>query len=80
MDCAWNFSAIEIERITFRAADRKQNETLEAVVVFRRKQFVTTNEKMKRAILTIAKNSHAHHGFGATEIARSPAHQAAHGI
>ncbi|HXE43350.1 MAG TPA: excinuclease ABC subunit UvrB [Candidatus Baltobacteraceae bacterium] len=48
------FFGEEIERITrFDPLTGKKIEQLEAVVVFPAKQFVTTNEKMKRAILTI---------------------------
>jgi excinuclease ABC subunit B len=48
------FFGEEIERITrFEPLTGKKIEQLEAVVVFPAKQFVTTNEKMKRAILTI---------------------------
>jgi excinuclease ABC subunit B len=48
------FFGDEIERITrFEPLTGKKIEQLEAVVVFPAKQFVTTNEKMKRAILTI---------------------------
>jgi len=48
------FFGDEIERITrFEPLTGNKIETLEAVVVFPAKQFVTTNEKMKRAILTI---------------------------
>jgi excinuclease ABC subunit B len=48
------FFGDEIERITrFEPLDGRKIEQLEAVVVFPAKQFVTTNEKMKRAILTI---------------------------
>jgi len=48
------FFGEEIERITrFEPLTGHKIETLEAVVVFPAKQFVTTNDKMKRAILTI---------------------------
>jgi excinuclease ABC subunit B len=48
------FFGEEIERITrFEPLTGNKIETLEAVVVFPAKQFVTTNEKMKRSILTI---------------------------
>jgi excinuclease ABC subunit B len=48
------FFGEEIERITrFEPLTGNKIETLNAVVVFPAKQFVTTNEKMKRAILTI---------------------------
>jgi excinuclease ABC subunit B len=48
------FFGEEIERITrFEPLTGNKIESLEAVVVFPAKQFVTTNEKMKRAILTI---------------------------
>jgi excinuclease ABC subunit B len=48
------FFGDEIERITrFEPLTGNKIETLDAVVVFPAKQFVTTNEKMKRAILTI---------------------------
>jgi excinuclease ABC subunit B len=48
------FFGEEIERITrFEPLTGGKIELLEAVVVFPAKQFVTTNEKMKRAILTI---------------------------
>ena len=48
------FFGEEIERITrFEPLTGKKIETLDAVVVFPAKQFVTTNDKMKRAILTI---------------------------
>jgi excinuclease ABC subunit B len=48
------FFGEEIERITrFEPLTGKKVEQLDAVVVFPAKQFVTTNEKMKRAILTI---------------------------
>jgi excinuclease ABC subunit B len=48
------FFGEEIERITrFEPLTGKKIEQLDAVVVFPAKQFVTTNEKMKRAILTI---------------------------
>jgi excinuclease ABC subunit B len=48
------FFGEEIERITrFEPLTGNKIETLEAIVVFPAKQFVTTNEKMKRAILTI---------------------------
>ena len=48
------FFGEEIERITrFEPLTGNKIETLEAVVVFPAKQFVTTNDKMKRAILTI---------------------------
>ena len=48
------FFGEEIERITrFEPLTGKKIESLDAVVVFPAKQFVTTNEKMKRAILTI---------------------------
>jgi excinuclease ABC subunit B len=48
------FFGEEIERITrFEPLTGNKMETLEAVVVFPAKQFVTTNDKMKRAILTI---------------------------
>ncbi len=48
------FFGDEIERITrFEPLDGHKIEQLEAVVVFPAKQFVTTNEKMRRAILTI---------------------------
>jgi len=44
----------EIERLTrFEPLTGNKIELLDAVVVFPAKQFVTTNEKMKRAILTI---------------------------
>ena len=48
------FFGEEIERITrFEPLTGNKIETLNAVVVFPAKQFVTTNEKMKRSILTI---------------------------
>jgi excinuclease ABC subunit B len=48
------FFGEEIERITrFEPLTGNKIETLETVVVFPAKQFVTTNDKMKRAILTI---------------------------
>jgi excinuclease ABC subunit B len=48
------FFGDEIERITrFEPLTGKKIEQLEAVVVFPAKQFVTTNEKMRRAMLTI---------------------------
>jgi excinuclease ABC subunit B len=48
------FFGEEIERITrFEPLTGNKIETLDAVVVFPAKQFVTTNDKMKRAILTI---------------------------
>ncbi len=48
------FFGDEIERITrFEPLTGSKTEQLDAVVVFPAKQFVTTNEKMKRAILTI---------------------------
>ena len=48
------FFGDEIERITrFEPLTGAKVEALEAVVVFPAKQFVTTNEKMRRAILTI---------------------------
>ena len=48
------FFGEEIERITrFEPLTGNKIEKLEAVVVFPAKQFVTTNEKMRRAILTI---------------------------
>jgi excinuclease ABC subunit B len=48
------FFGEEIERITrFEPLTGNKIETLDAVVVFPAKQFVTTNEKMKRATLTI---------------------------
>jgi excinuclease ABC subunit B len=48
------FFGDEIERITrFDPLTSSKIEALEAVVVFPAKQFVTTNEKMRRAILTI---------------------------
>jgi excinuclease ABC subunit B len=48
------FFGEEIERITrFEPLTGTKIETLNAVVVFPAKQFVTTNDKMKRAILTI---------------------------
>jgi excinuclease ABC subunit B len=48
------FFGDEIERITrFEPLTGEKVEQLDAVVVFPAKQFVTTNEKMKRAILTI---------------------------
>jgi excinuclease ABC subunit B len=48
------FFGDEIERITrFEPLTGEKVEQLEVVVVFPAKQFVTTNEKMKRAILTI---------------------------
>jgi excinuclease ABC subunit B len=48
------FFGEEIERITrFEPLTGNKIEPLEAVVVFPAKQFVTTNDKMKRAILTI---------------------------
>ena len=48
------FFGEEIERITrFEPLTGNKIETLNAVVVFPAKKFVTTNEKMKRAILTI---------------------------
>jgi excinuclease ABC subunit B len=48
------FFGEEIERLTrFEPLTGRKNETLDAVVVFPAKQFVTTGEKMKRAILTI---------------------------
>lgn len=48
------FFGDEIERLTrFEPLDGRKIEQLDAVVVFPAKQFVTTNEKMRRAILTI---------------------------
>ena len=48
------FFGEEIERITrFEPLTGNKIETLDAAVVFPAKQFVTTNDKMKRAILTI---------------------------
>ncbi|HEV2328174.1 MAG TPA: excinuclease ABC subunit UvrB, partial [Verrucomicrobiae bacterium] len=48
------FFGDEIERITrFDPLTSSKIEALDAVVVFPAKQFVTTNEKMRRAILTI---------------------------
>ena len=48
------FFGEEIERLTrFEPLTGEKIELLDAVVVFPAKQFVTTNEKMKRAILTI---------------------------
>jgi excinuclease ABC subunit B len=48
------FFGDEIERLTrFEPLNGAKIEQLDAVVVFPAKQFVTTNEKMKRAILTI---------------------------
>ena len=48
------FFGDEIERITrFEPLTGDKTEPLDAVVVFPAKQFVTTNEKMKRAILAI---------------------------
>ena len=48
------FFGEEIEKITrFEPLTSHKIESLDAVVVFPAKQFVTTNEKMKRAILTI---------------------------
>ncbi|HSY10505.1 MAG TPA: excinuclease ABC subunit UvrB [Candidatus Dormibacteraeota bacterium] len=48
------FFGEEIERITrFEPLTGNKIEKFEAVVVFPAKQFVTTNEKMRRAILTI---------------------------
>src|SRR5271170_230834 len=48
------FFGEEIERITrFEPLTGNKIELLDAVVVFPAKQFVTTNDKMKRAILTI---------------------------
>ncbi len=48
------FFGDEIERLTrFEPLTGQKIEQLDAVVVFPAKQFVTTNEKMKRAILTI---------------------------
>src|SRR5476651_1515639 len=48
------FFGDEIERITrFEPLTGNKIETLDAVVVFPAKQFVTTNDKMKRAILAI---------------------------
>jgi len=48
------FFGDEIERLTrFEPLTGKKTEQLEAVVVFPAKQFVTTNDKMRRAILTI---------------------------
>jgi excinuclease ABC subunit B len=48
------FFGEEIERITrFDPLTGSKIESLETVVVFPAKQFVTTNEKMRRAILTI---------------------------
>jgi excinuclease ABC subunit B len=48
------FFGDEIERLTrFEPLTGSKIESLDAVVVFPAKQFVTTNEKMKRAILTI---------------------------
>ena len=48
------FFGEEIERITrFEPLTGNKIESLDAVVVFPAKQFVTTNDKMKRAILTI---------------------------
>jgi excinuclease ABC subunit B len=48
------FFGDEIERLTrFEPLTGAKVEQLDAVVVFPAKQFVTTNEKMKRAILTI---------------------------
>ncbi|HEV2454865.1 MAG TPA: excinuclease ABC subunit UvrB, partial [Verrucomicrobiae bacterium] len=48
------FFGDEVERITrFDPLTSSKIESLEAVVVFPAKQFVTTNDKMRRAILTI---------------------------
>jgi excinuclease ABC subunit B len=48
------FFGEEIEKITrFEPLTRNKMESLDAVVIFPAKQFVTTNDKMKRAILTI---------------------------
>ena len=48
------FFGDEIERLTrFDPLTGRKTESLEAVVVFPAKQFVTTNEKMRRAMLTI---------------------------
>ena len=48
------FFGEEIERLTrFEPLTGKKNEPLDAVVIFPAKQFVTTSEKMKRAILAI---------------------------
>src|ERR1700733_9125118 len=48
------FFGDEIERLTrFEPLTGEKVEQLDAVVVFPAKQFVTTNDKMKRAILTI---------------------------
>jgi excinuclease ABC subunit B len=48
------FFGDNIERLTrFEPLTGKKTEQLDAVVVFPAKQFVTTNEKMRRAILTI---------------------------
>src|SRR5581483_2357929 len=48
------FFGEEIERLTrFEPLTGQKIEQLDSVVVFPAKQFVTTNEKMKRAILTI---------------------------
>jgi excinuclease ABC subunit B len=48
------FFGDEIERLTrFEPLTGEKIETLDAVVVFPAKQFVTTNDKMRRAILTI---------------------------
>jgi excinuclease ABC subunit B len=48
------FFGDEIEKLTrFEPLTGEKIEQLEAVVVFPAKQFVTTNEKMRRAILTI---------------------------
>jgi len=58
------FFGEEIERITrFDPLTGKKIEQLEAVVVFPAKQFVTTNEKMKRAILTIREELGERIGF-----------------
>ncbi len=77
------FFGDEIERITrFEPLTGNKIELLEAVVVFPAKQFVTTNEKMKRAILTIREElgTRIMEFERDRKIARSPAHQAAHGI
>jgi len=48
------FFGDQIERLTrFEPLTGKKTEPLEAVVIYPGKQFVTTNDKMKRAILTI---------------------------
>jgi transcription-repair coupling factor (superfamily II helicase) len=77
------FFGEEIERITrFEPLTGNKIETLDAVVVFPAKQFVTTNDKMKRAILTIREElgTRIMEFERDRQTARSPAHQAAHGI